>query len=223
MIKIYPSILSCDFSAMGQELLRMEKCGADGLHIDIMDGHFVPNITIGAPVIKSLRKVSSLPFDVHLMISDPLKYTPDFIAAGADIITFHVEADGDIDKTVEAIKNGGCVPALSIKPKTPASAVFPYLDKIGMVLVMTVEPGFGGQSFMPDMTGKLTEIRCECEKRGIVIDIQVDGGINPETIQAAAEAGANVFVAGNAVFVADDAAAVISTLKRKALQAFQSP
>lgn len=223
MVKIFPSVLSCDFSAMGQELVRMEKCGAHGFHIDVMDGHFVPNITIGAPVVKSLRKISALPFDVHLMISDPLKYTPDFIAAGADIITFHIESDSDIDKTIQAIKNGGCVPSLSIKPQTPANAVFPYLDKIGMVLVMTVEPGFGGQSFMPDMTAKLTEIRRECEKRGLKPDIQVDGGISPETVEAAAAAGANIFVAGSAVFGAQDAAAVISELAFKARQAFQSP
>ncbi|MCR4925804.1 MAG: ribulose-phosphate 3-epimerase [Clostridiales bacterium] len=221
MIKISPSILSCDYAIMGEEFARMEKSGADWLHIDVMDGHFVPNITLGAPVVKCLRKSSSLPFDVHLMISEPLKYVPDFIKAGADIITFHIEADSDIDETIEAIRNGGCVPALSIKPKTPASAVFDYLDKIGMVLVMTVEPGFGGQSFMADMMPKITEIRQECKRRNIKMDIQVDGGISDKNIEIAASAGANIFVAGSAIFGADDAEKMIKTLKEKAEKAFQ--
>lgn len=217
MIKISPSILSCDYSIMGEEFKRMEKCGADWLHIDVMDGHFVPNLTLGAPLVKCLRKCSKLPFDVHLMISDPLKYIPDFLKAGADIITFHVEADSPIQETIDCIKAGGAVPALSVKPGTPIEAVYPYLDKIGMVLVMTVEPGFGGQSFMADMMPKIAALREECAKRGIEnTDVQVDGGISEKTIAEAAKAGANVFVAGSAIFGAPDAAEMISSLKKLA-------
>ena len=214
MIKISPSILSSDYSRLGEEFARMEKCGADMLHIDVMDGHFVPNITLGAPVVKMLKKCSSLPFDVHLMISDPLKYAEDFADAGADIITFHVEADSPVDETIEKIRSLGCTPALSVKPKTPAEAVFPYLEKIGMVLVMTVEPGFGGQKFMADMLPKIKAVREECGRRGLKdMDIQVDGGISKKTAPLVAQNGANVFVAGSAIFKADDAAAMISDLR----------
>ena len=161
MMKISPSILSCDFSRMGEEFARMEKCGADWLHIDVMDGHFVPNLTLGAPIVKALRPYASIPFDVHLMISNPLQYVPDFLKAGADILTFHIESDSPVEETIELVRAGGSVPALSLKPKTPAEAVFPYLDRLGMVLVMTVEPGFGGQSFMEDMMPKVAAIRRE--------------------------------------------------------------
>ena len=166
MMKISPSILSCDFSRMGEEFARMEKCGADWLHIDVMDGHFVPNLTLGAPIVKALRPYASIPFDVHLMISNPLQYVPDFLKAGADILTFHIESDSPVEETIELVRAGGSVPALSLKPKTPAEAVFPYLDRLGMVLVMTVEPGFGGQSFMEDMMPKVAAIRREADRRG---------------------------------------------------------
>lgn len=173
------------------------------LHLDVMDGHFVPNITFGAPVIKSIRHTSDIVFDVHLMISDPLKYAEDFVKAGADIITFHIECDSDVKETIKKIKSLSCKVGLSLKPKTPIEEVFPYLDEIDMVLVMTVEPGFGGQSFMYDQMEKvsaLKEILAEINK---TIDIQVDGGINDETVSVAAKAGANVFVAGSAVFGGD--------------------
>ena len=149
-MKIAPSLLSCDFSKMGEEIERMDQAGADWMHLDVMDGHFVPNITFGAPVIKAVRKFSNRPFDVHLMISDPLKYIDDFADAGADIITFHVECDSDIDDTIAKIKSRGIKPGRVLKPNTPAWTVFPYLDKLDLVVVMTVEPGFGGQSFMQD-------------------------------------------------------------------------
>ena len=213
MIKISPSILSCDYSKMGEEFKRMEECGADWLHIDVMDGHFVPNITLGAPVVKCMRKCSSLVFDVHLMISDPKKYIPDFVKAGADIITFHIESDSPTEETIDLIRSLGCKAALSVKPKTPVEVVFPFLEKLSMVLVMTVEPGFGGQSFMADMLDKVKVLRAECERRGLDTDIQVDGGINEQNAGLAVQSGANVLVAGSAVFGSKDAKATIASLK----------
>ena len=213
MIKISPSILSCDYSKMGDEFKRMEECGADWLHIDVMDGHFVPNITLGAPIVKCMRKCSSLVFDVHLMISDPKKYIPDFVKAGADVITFHVESDSPTGETIDLIRSLGCKAALSVKPKTPVEVVFPYLEKLSMVLVMTVEPGFGGQSFMADMLDKVKVLRAECERRGLDTDIQVDGGINEQNAGLAVQSGANVLVAGSAVFGSKDAKATIASLK----------
>ena len=216
MIKISPSILSSDYGNLSSELKRMGACGADMLHIDVMDGHFVPNITLGAPIVKCIRKSSTLPFDVHLMISDPYKYIPDFVNAGSDIITFHAEADSDIEKTIDLILASGKKAGLSVKPKTPVEAVYPYLDKLSMVLVMTVEPGFGGQSFMEDMMPKVSAVRSEIDRRGLDVDIQVDGGINKDTISIAAKAGANVFVSGNAIFSSDNAEKTIADFKARA-------
>ena len=213
MIKISPSILAGDFARLGEAAQLCERSGADWLHIDVMDGHFVPNITIGAPVVKCLRKAAGLFFDVHLMISEPDRYIPDFAAAGADLITVHAESDGDTEKTVDLIRSLGVKASVALKPATPAETVFPYLDKLDMVLVMTVEPGFGGQSFMADQLPKIAAIRAECEKRGLDTDIQVDGGITDKTAPLVIEAGANVLVAGSYLFKAADMAAAIAGLK----------
>ena len=213
-MKIAPSLLSCDFSKMGDEIKRMDACGADWMHLDVMDGHFVPNITFGAPVIRAVRGYSDKPFDVHLMISDPLKYADDFIDAGADIITFHIECDSDIQQTIDKIKSRNVKVGLVVKPNTPASAVFPYIKDLDLVLVMTVEPGFGGQSFMADMLPKVSEIKAEAKRLGIDMPVEVDGGIGADTIAQAAGAGVDICVAGTAVFKAEDAAKAISDLRK---------
>lgn len=213
---ISPSILASDFSHLADEVISIEKAGADLVHIDVMDGMFVPNITLGAPVIKCLKGKTKLPFDVHLMIEEPKRYIGDFVSAGADIITFHIEATDDIEGTIAQIKKQGIKAAVSLKPNTPAEAVFPYLDDLYMVLVMTVEPGFGGQSFMPDMMPKVRAIREEAEKRGLDLRIQVDGGIDDKTVSQAVENGADVLVAGSYVFKAHDRKEAIEKLRNNA-------
>ncbi len=213
-MKAAPSLLSCDFSKMGEEIQRVDRAGADWIHLDVMDGHFVPNLTIGPAIVSAVRPYTRLPFDVHLMIDYPLDYIDSFADAGADIITFHVEAKSDIKKTIEKIKSRGIKPGLVIKPKTPAEAVYEYLDEVYVILVMTVEPGFGGQSFMADMLPKVTAIKEECARRSLEVYLEVDGGISEKTAPAAANAGVDVCVSGTGIFKAKDTAAAISAIKK---------
>lgn len=239
---ISPSILSADFANLQRDIELVEKAGADWIHVDVMDGHFVPNITIGVPVVKSLKQVTNLPLDVHLMIENPEKYIKQFAEAGADILTFHYEAVADAGKSkvnisgaeaiyveeeevslltdytpelkiydiIKMIKSFGVKAGLSIKPKTSAEAVFPFLNDLDMVLVMTVEPGFGGQKFMPDCANKIKEIRDKAEKDLI---IQVDGGINDSTAKVCKDFGANSLVAGNYIYKSDDIKKAVESLK----------
>lgn len=212
-VKISPSILASDYANLQSELERIST--SDMIHVDVMDGHFVPNISIGAPVTAACKKVCDVPFDVHLMISNPLDYAEDFAKAGADIICFHSECDSDTEETIDKILSLGKRAGLAIKPATPIDEVVKYLDKLSMVLVMTVEPGFGGQSFMESTMPKVEAIR----KINPDIDIEVDGGINAETIKIAAKAGANVFVAGSAVFKSENPAETIALLRKNAQDA----
>ena len=199
-ILVAPSILAADFANLEKDIKRIENAGAGIVHVDVMDGHFVPNISIGPPVVKAIRHTTTLPFDVHLMISNPLQYIKTFSDAGADNITFHLEANGDTEEIIREIRNNACSVGICLKPNTPAEAVFPYLKLIDLVLVMTVEPGFGGQSFMFDMMSKITILRNKIIELKQNIHLEVDGGIDETTVKTAVDAGANMLVAGTAVF-----------------------
>ena len=213
MIKISPSILAADFANLERDISRVSS--ADYLHVDVMDGLFVPNITIGVPVVKSIRAVTALPLDVHLMIDRPVRYVEDFCKAGADIVTVHVEAatEENTRLALERVRALGKRAGVVLKPKTPAEAALPFLDQCAMVLVMTVEPGFGGQSFMEDMLEKVRTLRGWINGRGLDCELEVDGGIGPRTAPPAVEAGANVLVAGSAVYGAEDIPARIAELR----------
>jgi ribulose-phosphate 3-epimerase len=209
-LKIAPSILSCDFARLGEEVERLEAAGCDWLHVDVMDGHFVPNLTIGPPVVKAIRRVATLPLDVHIMISEPERYVDAFCEAGADLLTFHVEAATDPVELCERIRAAGVRPGVAIRPSTSLRGLEAAIGAADMVLVMTVEPGFGGQAFMADQVGKVASV---FDMVGGRSDIQVDGGINGETVVACGRAGANVIVAGSYVFRADDLAKPIAALR----------
>ena len=204
-MKIAPSLLSCDFSKMGEEIERMDQAGADWMHLDVMDGHFVPNITFGAPIIKAVRKLSNRPFDVHLMISEPIRYIADFAASGADMITVHVEACSDVVATIEKIREYKLKVGITLNPDTPVSAIKPYLNRVDMVLIMSVNPGFGGQKFITSSVDKIKEVKRLRDELNLSYDIEVDGGINIDNLATVLEAGANVIVAGSAIFRGDAA------------------
>ncbi len=215
MIKIAPSLLSADFARLGSEVEEVRRGGADWLHVDVMDGLFVPNISVGLPVVTALRRASDLFLDVHLMIDRPARYVGRFCDAGADMLTFHVEADTreGIGAALETVAEKGRLRGLALKPGTPASAVLPWLEKLDMVLVMTVEPGFGGQRFLADQLPKLAELRRLIDERDLRCLLEVDGGIDAVTAREAVRAGADVLVAGSAVFGRSDRAAAIAALR----------
>lgn len=195
-----PSILAADFAILGEQIREADEAGAEYIHIDVMDGVFVPSISFGMPVIKSIRKVTKKIFDVHLMIVEPERFVKEFAECGADSITFHIEATEDVDEIIDQIHSLGCRAGMAIKPKTPTEVVRKYLSKVDMLLVMTVEPGFGGQKYIPESTERIREIRHMAEEMGIDLDIQVDGGITEDNISVVLDAGANVIVAGSSVF-----------------------
>jgi len=207
------SVLSADMLNLESEIRKMEESKIDMLHFDVMDGVFVNNISYGLPVLEGVRKKTDMVLDVHLMITDPLKYVKRFAQAGADIISFHIESQSDTLETIKAVKDMGVKTALAIKPATPAEAVYPYLELLDMVLVMTVEPGFGGQSFIPECAEKVRKIRQKAQSMGLFTDIEVDGGINGITAPVAVEAGANVLVSGSYLFKADDMGSTARKMK----------
>jgi ribulose-phosphate 3-epimerase len=213
MNKVAPSILSADFSRLEQELKKVEAAGADMIHVDVMDGHFVPNITIGPLIVKAAKKSTRLPLDVHLMIENPDRYIPDFARAGASIISIHAESSKNLREDIESIKLNNCIPAVTINPKTDINAIADILPNIKMVLVMSVNPGFEGQKFMPEVLPKISRLREIIKQNKLSVDIQIDGGINLETAPLAVRAGANVLVAGSAIFYAKDINAAIQGLK----------
>ena len=218
MIKIAPSILSADFARLGDEIKAIDRAGADYVHIDVMDGHFVPNITIGPLIVEAVRPVTELPLDVHLMIENPSRYIPDFAKAGADLIVVHAEAEKHLHRTVQLIKSLGKKAGVSLNPATPLCTLDMILPDLDLVLLMTVNPGFGGQSFIDSCLPKIAQLRRRIDELGLTIELEVDGGVKTDNIGSIAAAGADVFVAGSAVFNSADYAATIHSLRTSAEQ-----
>ena len=212
-VRIAPSILSADFSKLGEEVAAIEAAGADWVHIDVMDGHFVPNLTFGAPVVSCLRKVTKMPFDVHLMVEAPQNYIADFAKAGADILTVHLETAPHLHRVIQAIKEAGLKAAVSLNPSTPLCLLEEILPELDMVLLMSVNPGFGGQAFIPSSLEKVRKLRQMLSEKGLTTDIQVDGGVTPDNAAQLIAAGATILVAGSAVYKAPDMANAIHSLR----------
>lgn len=213
MIKIAPSILSADFANLQKDIQDVEQGGADYIHIDVMDGHFVPNITIGPLVVEAIRPITKLPLDVHLMIENPDTYIPAFAKAGADIISVHVEACRHLHRTVQLIKAEGVKAGVVINPATPVESIVPILNEVDLVLLMTVNPGFGGQAFIKDVLPKISQVRSLITERGLSVEVEVDGGVNPETAALCVDAGADVLVAGSAIYQQTDRKKAISSIR----------
>ncbi|MCH2410256.1 ribulose-phosphate 3-epimerase [Myxococcota bacterium] len=218
-IKIAPSILACDFTKIGAEIKKIETAGADCVHVDVMDGHFVPNLTIGPPVVESIRKITALPLDVHLMIQNPERFIESFVKAGADTVGVHIEACPHVHRTIRQIKETGTRASITLNPGTPAQAIEPVLEEIDQVLVMTVNPGFGGQKFIEGCLKKITAIRAWLDEKNVDVDVEVDGGIDPATAGLVAKAGANVLVAGTAIFGSSSYPRAIEGLRQEAERA----
>jgi len=214
---ISPSILSADFTRLAEAVAMVEEAGADLIHVDVMDGQFVPNLTIGPPVVKALKRVASRPLDVHLMVADPDRTASWYVDAGADIVTIHIEAAVHAHRTLQGIRDGGAMAGITLNPGTPASAIAEVLPFVDLVLVMSVNPGFGGQSFIETSVAKVAEIRAMCERAGVCPRLEVDGGIDPVTAPRVVAAGADTLVAGNAIFCQDDPAVALAELRRSAL------
>jgi ribulose-phosphate 3-epimerase len=213
MIKIAPSILSADFANLQKDIQDVEQGGADYIHIDVMDGHFVPNITIGPLVVEAIRPITKLPLDVHLMIENPDTYIPAFAKAGADIISVHVEACRHLHRTIQLIKAEGVKAGVVINPATPVESIVPILSDVDLVLLMTVNPGFGGQAFITDVLPKISQVRSLITERGLSVEVEVDGGVNPETAALCVDAGADVLVAGSAIYQQTDREKAISSIR----------
>lgn len=216
MIKIAPSILSADFANLGRDIVSLSNWNADWVHFDVMDGHFVPNMSFGPPICAAIRPLTKLPIDVHLMVEDPTRFIPWFQKAGADIITIHVEAERHLHRALQQIHEGGCKAGVVLNPGTPALAVKEVLPYCDLVLVMSVNPGYGGQKFIPESLEKIAELRQMIDQRGLATEIEVDGGVNPETAKLCIDAGATVLVAGSAVFLAKDPKDMIQQLRHNA-------
>ncbi|WP_332630710.1 ribulose-phosphate 3-epimerase [Halalkalibacter flavus] len=213
MIKIAPSILSANFANLAEDIKDVEQAGADYIHVDVMDGHFVPNITIGPLVVEAIRPITDLPLDVHLMIENPDAYIPQFAKAGADIISVHVEATPHLHRTIHLIKEQGVKAGIVLNPATPAELIEPILDEVDLVLLMTVNPGFGGQRFIDSVLSKIEKVSQMVQSRGLHVEIEVDGGVNPKTARKCVEAGANVLVAGSAIYNQENRALAISEIR----------